>query len=69
MRFSERQGYKQVSKIIQHDGMNDSLRNGLWNVIYEFFLGSSKGRRRFQGDNTILQHFVRTFWKDYLKNL
>ena len=34
MKFSERMGFISVSDVIQVDGMNDSLRNGIWNVFY-----------------------------------
>lgn len=34
MRFSERKGYKEVSKIIQTDDINMDLRTALWNIFY-----------------------------------
>jgi hypothetical protein len=34
MRFSERKNYKKPSTLIQADGMNDELRNSIWNVLF-----------------------------------
>ncbi len=40
MRFSERKGYKEVSKILQINSMNVELRNSLWNYLYKrIFIG------------------------------
>ena len=33
MLFSQRKGYKKVSDVIQVNGMNDELRNSLWNTL------------------------------------
>ncbi len=33
--FNERMGIVEVNTVIQHDSMNDNLRNSLWNVLYE----------------------------------
>ena len=35
--FSQRKGLKTISEIIQLDGMNDDLRNSLWNILCYLF--------------------------------
>lgn len=35
MRFSERKGYKEVSKIIQLEGLDSEIRTALWNLFYD----------------------------------
>jgi hypothetical protein len=65
-RFSERKGYKKVSDVIQTGAMSDELRNGVWNVLYEFvwlrtgFMSSGP----LTGD---IQAFSRALWQDYFK--
>lgn len=61
MRFSERMGIRSVADIIQVDGMNDTLRNGIWNVLYINKFGLSDFLRREMGK------FSRILWTDYFK--
>lgn len=35
--FSERMGFVPVRQTLQIDGMNDGLRNSIWNLILETF--------------------------------
>ena len=39
MRFSQRYGYTPVRNVIQHESMDDELRNSLWNALHECYLG------------------------------
>jgi hypothetical protein len=57
--FSERMGLKAPKSIIQIDGMDADLRNGLWNVIREsfIFLLDTDGRYRLYP----------AIWRDYFK--
>jgi hypothetical protein len=66
MFFSQRKGYKPVSDIIQRDGINEELRNTLWNVLDLFiwqkedFLSTQYGKPRMEEYSTIL-------WLNYFK--
>jgi len=71
MRFSERMGLKPVSKVIQVDGMNDSLRNGLWNVLYAeefgrhvFLYRTEKG---YGTTEARIQAFSQSLWANHFK--
>lgn len=71
MGFSERMGFRPVSDVIQVDGMNDTLRNGIWNVLYankfglDSFLDSyNKGGRSYYPG---IRPFSRSLWTNYFK--
>lgn len=55
--FSERMGYKNPRTVIQSESMDDSLRNSLWNVIYELFFRSFLKNTYYSQD----YEFGRTF--------
>jgi hypothetical protein len=53
-KFSERMGFKEHMQTIQTDGMNDALRNSLWNFIhslyegkYDYWIPAAKWSARF----------------------
>jgi hypothetical protein len=68
MFFSQRKGYKPVSEIIQHDGMNEELRNTLWNVLDQlvwrkkYFLHSGFGDR-----GTEMESYSTMLWMNFFK--
>lgn len=37
MMFSQRTGYKSISKTIQKEGMDEDLRNSIYNAVFEFY--------------------------------
>jgi hypothetical protein len=57
MKFSERKGFKEVSKIIQIDDINVDLRTALWNIFY------TKAIRHFNN----VKAFRITYWASYEK--
>jgi hypothetical protein len=64
MRFSERYGYVKVSTVIQTDGMNDRLRNCLWNLA-EPCLTADTSWDKNEGNScqvarAIAQHYLKT---------
>lgn len=68
MRFSERMGFRPVADVIQVDGMNKSLRNGIWNVLHTIYFGRADflDRDRYGGEPRI-KRFSRILWADYFK--
>ncbi|WP_420768357.1 AbiJ-NTD4 domain-containing protein [Parageobacillus thermoglucosidasius] len=64
MRFSERLGFKPVRSVLQIDSMDDALRNGLWNVVYEEILIKINGNLYEQPS---LHKFFINLWRDFLK--
>lgn len=58
--FSERHGYKQP-KPIQHESMDDDLRNSLWNVFYECSPDNLSPHGHF------LNSIFASIWEEFLK--
>lgn len=69
MKFSERKGYKEISKIIQIDGMNDALKNSIWNFYYEevFSLKFSGQWEGWYKDSYDREEFEKEICKNFLK--
>ena len=69
--FSQRRGLKPISDIMQIDGMNDKLRNSLWNVLSEnLFLEYSQSlfiTIIYSGKS--IEIFIKYMWKKYFKFL
>jgi len=57
MRFSERKGYIEISKVIQTEEINTQLRNSLWNIFYENLA------ENFSYDHS----FMKSYWASYKK--
>jgi hypothetical protein len=66
MRFSERKGYRPVSEIIQTEGMSDSLRASLWNVLDQFLWSSQNFMYYYHGEAGITI-YSKTLWGDFFK--
>jgi hypothetical protein len=65
MKFSQRMGISPASKVVQIEGMDDDLKNGLWNVIEAHILrpadeGGANNVRRAEA----LTHWL---WVNYFK--
>jgi hypothetical protein len=65
MRFSERKGYKEVSRIVQIDGISDDLRTSLWNILYLFVWDSNEFKNHNETKN--YYGFALFFWHNYFK--
>lgn len=71
MKFSERMGFKPVADVIQVDGMNNTLRNGLWNVLS----ANSFGQHSFVNESQSyglstepgIEMFSKALWALYFK--
>jgi len=61
MKFSEREGHKAISNIIQLDSINDLLRNSLWNVLAIYIWE----RKYFL--STDIYTFSKMLWFEYFK--
>jgi hypothetical protein len=59
-RFSERLGLVEVSFAIQTNGMDDALRNSLWNIFYLYVIEDES-----YGD--IFKVFARALWHEFYK--
>lgn len=66
MKFSERIGITPVETTLQVQGMNDSLRNSLWNVLDIFFWSRDFFLYRQYGEGDI-DAFSRRLWFNYFK--
>lgn len=69
MRFSERKGYKEVSEIIQIEGINTALKNSLWNFLKENIfsaddIGEHKG---YVAVSILKEEFEKEVCKNFLK--
>lgn len=60
MSFAQRMGLKSVRSIIQKDGMDNDLRNGLWNATLEYCTMEKLGPEGFAA-------LLRALWRDYFK--
>ena len=67
MKFSERMGIKQVSTVIQLDGMDDSLRAGLWNVLQIEQFGKTGFLSSYLHYAPRMAEFSQRLWADYFK--
>jgi len=66
MSFSEKHGHAIPRTIIQTDGIDEPLKNGIWNVIYEtFFLKLPQFISQFTADR---EYLVKRIWKDFYKD-
>jgi AbiJ N-terminal domain 4 len=72
MKFSERKGYKEVSKVLQKEGMSDDLRNSLWNKLHTgiykgYFFPTIKPIERFEVMPGLIESFEEAFFINFLK--
>jgi hypothetical protein len=66
MKFSEREGFKKVSEVLQVDSMNSELRNSLWNVL-DIELWSSQSFMYTQYASPQIDRFGKWLWLYYFK--
>lgn len=67
MRFSERMGITPVSDVIQVDGMNGTLRGGLWNVLLDAEFGRTGFLNEYNRRSPRIYAFSKALWADYFK--
>jgi len=67
MRFSERMGYKPVADIIQVEGMNDELRNSLWNVLYVEKFSTHEFNNYGPSSPHTIERFSISLWSHFFK--
>lgn len=65
MRFSEREGFQEVSTALQVDGMDAALRNSLWSVTHTLFFENHTQFRL--SDHTALSHLGTRLWFAHYK--
>jgi hypothetical protein len=71
-KFSQRKGLKPISNIIQINGMDATLKNSIWNVLYNFIFREYEEENStiFPGwevRNDYLKEFTRSLWRDFYK--
>ncbi len=65
MRFSEREGFQQVSTALQVDDMDAALRNGLWSVTHAVFF---EGKTHYNlQDHPALRVLATRLWFGFFK--
>jgi AbiJ N-terminal domain 4 len=64
--FSQRKGLRAVSEIVQVGGMNDDLRNGLWNVL-DLVIWSADNFMWGQYGPGDIQKFSHSLWFHHFK--
>lgn len=74
MLFSQRKGLKPAQKALQLDSMDDDLRYGLWNAVYEVILREFKGPSNRWGTERTnyvigsnLEDLIRAYWLSLFK--
>ncbi len=72
--FSQRQGFKPVKSTIQIEGMDDELRNSLWNALIILYWNKLKRVSYIDYDghysNTCIDHMcilIKRVWFSYFK--
>lgn len=65
-RFSERKGLKTARQVLQTGGMDDNLRNSLWNVL-DLCIWSREGFLFRQYGEAEIEHFTVRLWMNYFK--
>ena len=66
-RFSERQGFKHVSEVIQVDDISKDLRHSLWNVLSNNFLLEYSDDTRSFFYRKQIDEFIKYLWMDFFK--
>lgn len=65
MRFSQRIGRKPVRTLIQASGMDEALRNSLWNVVHILIYESNVAYNRTNNSENVI--LFRVIWSDFFK--
>lgn len=65
--FSQRKGIKSVKSVMQVDGIDDDLRNGLWNALLAFYWSRVVGGSLSSLGNEDMRGLVLQLWHSYFK--
>src|SRR5436189_5646478 len=66
MKFSERKNFIKPSNIIQTDGMNDELRNSLWNV-FDIIIWNSQSFTWTSTEEAGIEVYSKILWFKFFK--
>jgi len=66
LRFSQRIGKKPVKCDFQIESMDDDLRNGLWNIVWEVAVGRIQDRDYLDVDDD-WRPFLTSLWHSFFK--
>lgn len=64
MRFSQRKNLTPIRNAIQNDSMDDALKNGLWNVLIDYYLGVHTPLAA--KDCELINH-IKLYWQYFFK--
>jgi len=64
--FSQRKGIKSIKKEIQKDAVDEDLRNGLWNCLYQIYLTKFPTSSPIS-TYAIVKDFAYNYWQNYFK--
>ena len=68
MRFSERQGFYPVKRVLQFDSMDDGLRNRLWNGLASLLWQEPRQFDSFESpSNYSIAALMRRLWHEHFK--
>jgi hypothetical protein len=70
MLFSRRKGFSPVKDVIQKEGMDDALRNGLWNALHLYIWGQITANHyieTFNSSNSNVYSLFQHYWLDLFK--
>jgi hypothetical protein len=67
MKFSQRIGLKPISTVLQTQGMDEPLRNSLWNVLDVFIFGKNDFLYSRHGGTGDIDSFSKVLWFHYFK--
>jgi hypothetical protein len=67
LRFSQRIGKTSIKTVLQIDSMDHDLRNSLWNMLMESYLGGLSGINVRQHGYEVLCRYLTVLWADFFK--
>ena len=70
MLFSERMRFTPPREALQLDSMDDALRNGLWNVLWDYCWAKAADTDEFDGSMWVARHsrpLFKQLWGEFLK--
>ncbi len=67
MKFSQRMGITPIKEVIQLEGMDEALRNSLWNVLHESIWKDVKYDSWVTIRDTIANRLLKSIWSNFFK--
>lgn len=65
MNFSQKMGLTPVRKALQKDGIDDNLRNQLWNIYYDTFISRFENQLNSGEEDKASDMYLKILWEDY----